>query len=333
MQPADHVPLGKTRLTVTRLGLGTVPLAGLYDPVTDEDALDVIRRAYDMGLRLIDTAPLYGFGRAETLVGRVLAPLPRENIVLATKVGGLVQADISPNPQPSMFKGVRPLNTIRDFSYDGAMRSVHESLQRLGLDRIDILHIHDPDLHYGEALSGAYRALDKLRGEGMIGAVGVGMNQAEMLARFAREGDFDCFLVAGRYTLLDQVALQELLPLCVEKRIAVIIGGVYNSGILADPRDGAPFNYAPANPEWIERARRLQAVCTRYNVPLKAAAIQFPMGHPAVVTVLAGARSVAELEDNAQMFSWKIPSDLWQELRAEGLLAENALVPAPGGPL
>src|SRR5947209_4555710 len=212
------------------------------------------------------------------------------------------------------------------------MRSVEESLARLGMDRIDILHIHDPDDHYEEAISGAYRALDRLRAGGSIAAIGAGMNQAEMLARFAREADFDCFLLAGRYTLLDQIALRELLPLCVERDIAVIAGGVYNSGILANPGPGAHYDYTPAPPELIERAQRIEAVCSRHGVPLKAAAIQFPLGHPAVACVVIGSRSVAELEENVDMFRHPIPADLWQELKFERLLPEEAPVPEADDP-
>jgi len=205
---------------------------------------------------------------------------------------------------------------VFDFSYDGVMRSAEESLVRLGLDRIDVLHIHDPDDHYEEALSGAYRALDRMRSEGIIKAVGAGMNQAEMLARFAREADFDCFLLAGRYTLLDRIGLKELLPLCVEKGIAIIAGGVFNSGILADPRPGATYNYTVAPPQLVERAAQLNAICKRHGVDLKAAAIQFPLRHAAVACVLTGCRSVAEVEENVQMFETPVPDTLWDELDA-----------------
>jgi D-threo-aldose 1-dehydrogenase len=219
------------------------------------------------------------------------------------------------------------VNPVFDFSYDGVMRSLEESLERLGLDRVDVLHIHDPDDHYDEALAGAYRALDRLRSEGTIGAVGAGMNQSAMLARFAREADFDCFLLAGRYTLLDQSGLADLLPLCEERGISIIVGGVYNSGLLADPRPGAPFDYEPAAAELVDRAVRLRDVCARHGVPLKAAAIQFPFGHAAVASVLTGARSPAELEENVAMFLHEIPPDMWDELRREQLLGED--VPTP----
>ena len=311
MDPRATVRLGRTDLHVTRLGLGSAPLGMLFEPVEEDAALAVVERARELGIHLFDTAPLYGSGLAERRFGRVLAARPRESFVLATKVGRLIRRG----------------EPVFDFSYEGVKRSLAESLERLGLDRVEILHIHDPDDHFDEALSGAYRALAELREQGVIAAVGAGMNQAPMLARFGREGDFDCFLLAGRYTLLDQSGLEELLPLCQSKDIAVIIGGVYNSGLLADPKPGAPYDYKPAPLALVERARSLAAVCERHGVPLKAAAIQFPFGHPAVTTVLAGSRSVAELDENARLLEWPIPAALWAELRAERLLDEA--IPTP----
>jgi D-threo-aldose 1-dehydrogenase len=316
------------RLTLPQLGLGTAPIGGLFEAVDHEEAAAAIDRAYDRGQRLIDTAPLYGHGLAERRLGQALAARPRDNVVVATKVGRLLRADAPPAPDDALWPGAPPLNPVFDFSFDGALRSAAESLERMGLDRIDILHIHDPDEHYEEALTGAYPALDRLRSEGAIGAVGAGMNQVEMLTRFAREAEFDCFLVAGRYTLLDQAALPELLPLCLERGIAVILGGVFNSGILVDPSPEATFDYAPAPREWLERARRLKAVCDRHGVPLPAAALQFARAHPAVTSILLGARSAAELDQNLTMLALTIPADLWAELRAERLLPEEA----PGPP-
>jgi len=255
----------------------------------------------------------------------VLRTKPRDQYVLATKVGRLLRAGAP--AQSDTFPGAPPLNPVFDFSYDGAMRSVEESVTRLGIDRIDILHIHDPDDHFEAALTGAYRALDRLRTEGTIQAVGAGMNQAEMLARFARDGDFDCFLLAGRYTLLDQVGLKELLPLCAERGIAIIAGGVFNSGILADPRPGTHYNYATAPDELVKRAGRINAICRRHGVSLKAVAIQFPLGHPAVRTVLTGCRSVDELRENVEAFQAPVPPSVWEDLKAEGLLPAEAPVP------
>jgi D-threo-aldose 1-dehydrogenase len=330
MDPTQHCPFGRTELQVPRLGFGTVPIAGLYQAVDEATAQMTLERAWELGVRLYDTAPLYGMGMGEQRLGRFLRPRPRDDYVLSTKVGRLLRSEPSPTPDSGAtgFKGGPPLYPIFDFSYDGALRSFESSLERLGIDRVDILYIHDPDTAYAEAVNGAYRALERLRGEGVIGAIGVGMNQAEMLARFARDTDVDCFLVAGRYTLLDQIALNELLPLCTQKNIAVVIGGVYNSGILADPdAPGARFNYEPATEEWLDRTRRIKAVCERHGVPLKAAAIQFPFGHSAVAVVLTGVRSPAEIEENERMFGWAIPPALWSDLKGEGLLADS--VPTP----
>ena len=319
--------LGRTSLRVTRLGLGTAPLAGLYRAVANADALAVIEAAWQTGIRFFDTAPLYGHGLAEERVGRVLRDRRRNEFTLATKVGRLLRADVPPEPGQS-FRGVPPVNPTFDFSYDGVMRSFEESRQRLGIEKIDILHIHDPDDYYREALQGAYRALDRLRRDGVISAVGAGMNQAEMLTRFAKEADFDCFLLAGRYTLLDQVALKELLPTCLDRGVAIIAAGVFNSGILGDPKPGTHYNYQPAPPELIERALRIKAVCDRHAVPLRAAAIQFPLGHPAVQTVVVGCRSVDQLEDSVRMFETEIPHALWDELKAERLLPDEVPTPA-----
>lgn len=283
--------------------------------MADDEAHRVVEAAWQAGIRFFDTAPLYGHGLAEQRLGAVLRAKPREEFVLATKVGRLLRADAPPEPGQA-YKGVPPVNPTYDFSYDGVMRSVEESLARLGLDRVDVLHIHDPDEHFEDALAGAYRALDRLRAEGTIRAVGAGMNQAEMLVRFAREADFDCFLLAGRYTLLDRTGAAELLPLCVEKSIAIIAGGVFNSGILANPRPGTTFNYQQAPPELVDRALRMQEICARHGVELKAAAIQFPLRHPAVASVLTGCRSVREVEENVRMFQAPIPSWLWDELDA-----------------
>jgi len=310
---------------VTKFGLGTAPLAGLFTPVDEAQGVRVIERAWETGIRFFDTAPLYGYGLAEMRVGKVLRHKPRDEFTLASKVGRLLRADAPPEPGQA-YRGTPPVNPVFDFSYEG-MRSIDESLERLGLDRIDILHIHDPDDHYHEAINGAYRALDRLRTDGVIGAVSAGMNQAEMLTRFAREGNFDCFLLAGRYTLLDQVALKELLPECVKRGIAIIAAGVYNSGILADPKPGAHYNYETAPAELLERAQRIRDVCARHNVPIKAAAVQFPLGHPAVTCVVVGCRSQQQLDESIEMFEVDIPSALWSDLKAERLLPPETPTP------
>ncbi|TMC08622.1 MAG: aldo/keto reductase [Chloroflexi bacterium] len=323
MNPAERVPLGRTGLEVTRLGLGTAPLGGMYQAVTDEQGAALVEAAWAAGLRFFDTAPLYGHGAAERRLGAGLRSRPRDEFVLSTKVGRVLRAGVPPDPG-SIWVDPPPDQPVFDYSQAATLASFSESLERLGLDRVDVLHIHDPDDHYGEALGGAYRVLDRLRAEGRIRAVGAGMNQAAMLARFAREGRFDCFLLAGRFTLLDQSGLDELLPLCERDGIAVIAGGAFNSGILADPRPGVHYNYLPAAPELVERALRLAEVCDRHGVPLAAAAIQFPLRHPAVAAVLVGARSAAELEEDVRLFGWEVPDELWADLRATGLVRDPA---------
>jgi D-threo-aldose 1-dehydrogenase len=327
VDPTERVSLGRTGLRATRLGVGTVPIAGLYEPVSEEQAQATLRRAHELGVHYFDTAPLYGYGVAEERLGRFVASIPRDGVVVATKVGRVLQ-DKRPGDEPShrgpvrdrQFKSGSALEPVFDFSNDGALRSLEASLKRLGTERVDVLLIHDPDDHYPEALTGAYPALEKLRGEGVVGAIGAGMNQPEMLARFARETDMNCFLMAGRYTLLNQSAFDELLPLCLDKGISIIIGGVFNSGILANPREHATYNYQPAERSIVDRALRIEAVCLRHGVPIGAAAVQFPLGHPAVATVLTGVRSPAEIEENARLFQHPIPTALWEELKAEGLL-------------
>jgi D-threo-aldose 1-dehydrogenase len=320
--------IGKTSLRVSRLGLGTVALGYLYSPVSEEDARATIQRAIDLGFRLFDTAPLYGDGVAETRLGSVIGGRPRDTFTLATKVG----FDIGEGSRPlDGFQYRFYLEAPRDFSYDGTMRNLERSLRRLRVDRIDIVHIHDADENFEAAMNGAYRALAKLRSEGVIRAVSAGMNQTEMLSRFAREGDFDCFLLAGRYTLLEQGSLSSLFPICLAKQISILIGGVYNSGILADPHASSPnYNYSPARQDLINKALGIDSVCRRHGVPIKAAAIQFPAAHPAVAAVLCGARSAEELEENDRMFRFPIPPALWEELKREGFLALDAPVSRPG---
>jgi D-threo-aldose 1-dehydrogenase len=282
------------------LGLGTAPLGGLYEAVDEESALAVVDRAWELGIRYFDTAPYYGSGVAERRLGEALRGRPHEELVVSTKVGRLLR------PDAGGWEGA-----YFDFSYDAALRSLEESLSRLGLDRIDIALVHDPDDHYDEALTGALAALARLRAEGVVRAIGVGMNQAELLCRFAREADPDCFLVAGRYTVLDRTAEAELLALCEERGIAVIAGGVFNSGILAG---GDTFDYQAAPPDVLARVRALGEACARWDVPLPAAAVQFPGRHPAVRSTLVGCRSVAELEEDVRLFGLELPEGLWQEL-------------------
>jgi D-threo-aldose 1-dehydrogenase len=326
MDPAARVPLGGTGLSVTRLGLGCAPLAGLYEAVSDDAAAETVGAAWRLGVRLFDTAPLYGSGLSERRVGAALRGRPRNELVLSTKVGRLLEPGGEANP---LFEGVPAATPVFDFSYDGALRSLEASLERLGLDRVDVALIHDPDDDYEAAVEGAYAALERLRAEGVVRAIGVGMNQSEVLVRFARDTDVDCFLVAGRYTLLDAGANAELLPLCEEKGISVIAGGVFNSGILASGDGSGRYDYGPAAPELAERVRALASVCARWEVPLQAAALQFPLGHPAIACVLVGCRSAGEVDEDARLFELELPPELWDELRAERLLPADAPVPAP----
>jgi D-threo-aldose 1-dehydrogenase len=337
--PIQRVALGRTGLSVSRLGFGGASIGGLFSDVDDDAAIATVRHAWDVGIRIFDTAPLYGYGASERRVGAALRDRPRDDFVLSTKVGRLVRDEAAVPPGADIDRQVldgredayyvreRPVRLVFDYSADGVRRSIEESLDRLGLERVDIALIHDPDDHWAAAIDEAWPALERLRAEGVVGAVGAGMNQSAMLARFARETDMDVFLVANRYTLLDQGALDELLPLCVERGVAVLVGGVMNSGILADPRPGGRFDYAPAPAPIVERARRLGEICSRHDVPLRAAAMQFPLAHPAVASLIAGVRTVAHLDDYPAMLSHHIPAGLWAELRAEGLIAPEAPVP------
>ena len=333
----DHsaiVKLGRTGLNVTALGFGATAIGGMYEEVCDAQANAVVDAAWDQGIRLYDAAPQYGLGLGETRLGAGLAGRPRDEYVLSTKVGRLLRADAPPNPDDfgpdglPFDKGTPAVATVYDYSRDGVLTSIEESLARLGKDRLDIVYVHDPDNYVAEALAGAFPALIELREQGVISAVGAGMNQTAALETFARETDPDLFLLAGRYTLLEQGALDTFLPLCAERGIAVVAGGAYNSGLLADPNPGTHYNYLPAPLQLIERAQQLREVCTRHGVPLKAAAIQFPAAHPAVAAVLTGARRDAELSENIALFDLPIPAGLWDDLRAAGLLDERAPVPS-----
>ena len=330
MNPIEKKVLGSTGIEVTRLGLGCASLGGLYGDIPEQQAFEVVQRSLDLGMNLFDTAPLYGSGKSEVRLGKALAGVPRDRYVLATKVGRvLVPEEVGgEDDRQSIFGDLPPFQPVFDFSYDGIMRSFEDSLKRLNVDRIDILHIHDPDNHYDEAIQKACLALHKLRSDGVIHGVSAGMNQWEMLANFAREGDFDCFLLAGRYSLLEQEALNELFPLCLEKNIGIMLGGTYNSGILAKgAKQGAKYNYADAPSEILKKARGLEAVAARHRVSLKAAASQFALAHPAVTTIIPGTRVPDRVNENLDLLQEEIPSDFWADLKAEKLIREDAPVP------
>jgi D-threo-aldose 1-dehydrogenase len=317
--------LGSSGVEVTRLGFGAAPIGNLFTRVTDDEASAAVAAAWDAGVRLFDTAPLYGHGLSEQRLGAALRGHPRDAYVLATKVGRVLSATAVNDDDG--FVDTPPVGWIYDFSHDATRHSLDESLARLGVARVDLVHVHDPDDHADAALGGAFAALRKLRDEGVIRAIGAGMNQSALLARFVREAGVDCVLLAGRYTLLDQSGLDELLPLCTEHGASVVAGGVFNSGLLADPSPRATYDYVPAPPELVERARRLADVCARHGVDLKAAALRFPLAHPAVACVLTGARSAAEMAENARFFAQPIPLALWDDLRRERLLDDR--VPTP----
>lgn len=318
--------LGQSQVTVTELSLGTAALGNLHSPVTDEQAAAALDAAWDSGIRYFDTAPHYGLGLAERRLGEALRGRQRAEFVVSTKVGRLLE------PVERAHAGVgddlahgfavpATHRRVWDFSADGVRRSVEDSLCRLGLDRIDVAYLHDPDNHEEQALREAFPALARMRAEGMVGAIGAGMNQAGMLTRFVRDTDLDAVLCAGRYTLLDQRALDERL-LSEAERLgkSVVIGGVFNSGLLADPVAGAFFDYSPASEAVRTRALRLQEATESYGVSLRAAALHFPFGHPAVTSVLVGARSAYEVTDAAEQLAQHVPARLWDHLRAKGLV-------------
>ncbi|WP_439681140.1 aldo/keto reductase [Embleya sp. MST-111070] len=323
-------PLGRSATIVGELSLGAAPLGNMFHPITDEDATATVEAAWACGIRSFDTAPHYGLGLSERRLGEALRTRPRERYTLATKVGRLLRPRSGP-PEDDLANGFAVPATherVWDFSARGVRTSVEESLARLGLDRVDIVYLHDPDDHEREALDHAYPELERMRAEGTVGAIGVGMNQAAIPARFVRDTDIDVVLLAGRYSLLDRSGLDALLPQAAQRGVSVLVGGVFNSGLLADPRPGATFDYAPAAPRLLERALALKAVCESFDVPLRAAALQFPLGHPAVAGVLLGARRAAEVEDAAAMMNRSIPHDLWLALRSRGLLPRDAPLPA-----
>jgi D-threo-aldose 1-dehydrogenase len=327
--PRSHSEIGKTGLQVTKLGFGGAPLAGLFESVREEDARGALSAAYAAGIRYFDTAPYYGHGRGELRMGAFLRELPRDEIVISTKVGRLLVPAQPGAVEDHQYRDVLPLNPVFDFSASGILRSFESSLERLGMERIDILHLHDPDDHYRDVLDQAFPTLARLREEGRIRAVGAGMNQWEMLLELARSLDFDCFLLAGRYTLLDQSAFPHLLEECTRRRISILIGGPYNSGVLAAGSQGAGhYDYRTPPPSILDRVARLEGVARRHQVPLKAAALQFPLAHPAVASVLPGARTRAEVQENARLFSHPIPAAFWSELRAEKLLPQDVPVPS-----
>jgi D-threo-aldose 1-dehydrogenase len=313
--------VGKTDLAVTRIGFGAAPISWQDGKGAETKATDCVRAAWSHGIRFIDTAPAYGLGkRSELWVGMGIDGLPRSEFVLETKVRRIRKpGEGVPPGQNNLF--------VADYTRDSILRSIENSLERLKTDRIDILLIHDPDTHYQEALDQAFPTLEDLRSEGVIRAIGAGMNQWKMPADFIRNADPDCFLLASRYTLLDQGAL-EFLDLCQERSVSVFLGGVFNTGILVTGAvKGAKYFYRDAPDEILGQVGKIEAVCKRYQVPLPAAAIQFSAAHPAVAAVVLGMSSSQEVEEDVRLWEWKIPKEFWEELRAEKLIDEKAPTP------
>ena len=313
-------------LNLPSLGLGGAPFANMYTTATDEDARAVVDAAWDAGIRYFDTAPHYGLGVGERRLGGALAGRPRDEYLLSTKVGRL----LVPNPEgegrtDESFAMPATLRREWDFSRDGVLASFEASLDRLGLDRVDIVLIHDPDQNWEQASTEAVQALVELRDQGVIRAIGAGMNQSAMLTRFVRETDIDVVLCAGRFTLLEQPALDDLLPAALERGVAVIAGGVYNSDLTSvdRPRDDAHYDYGPAPREMIDRARRIAAVCEAHGVTLPEVATVFPRRHPAVTTTLLGLRSPAEVAEAMRRLATTVPDALWVDLAEQGLLTKE----------
>lgn len=339
MQPGDRRVLGRSGVEVTIMGFGGAPLGNMYQAFSDTQARATVEACHAAGIRYFDTAPLYGFGLSEHRLGEALRGKGREELVLSTKVGRLLEPGDPASLDHGQFKEALPFAQVYDYSYDGVMRSLEDSLQRLGTWRVDILLVHDLDVwthgseearraRVEEFMAGGYRAMVALREQGVVRAIGAGVNETAACQDLAERGDFDCFLLAGRYTLLEQAPLDAFLPLCEQRNIALIIGGAYNTGILATGAiPGAYFQYAPAPPEIMERVRQIEVICNRYRVRLPTAALQFPLGHPAVATVIPGTRAPAEVAQNIEIFTPDIPADFWAELKHEGLLRADAPTP------
>lgn len=336
--------LGRANLEVTAIGFGSAPLGDLYARLDDATAIATVIAALGAGITLFDTSPHYGNGLAEHRCGTALRRAPRESFVLSTKIGRWMNPRDTKSraggKNPSRgFAGGLPHAAVVDYSYDGAMRSFEQSLLRLGIDAIDIVLIHDVDVwthgadqierRFREAMDGAYPALARLRSEGVVKAIGIGVNEAEMCVRFARAGDFDTMLLAGRYSLLEQPALSEFLPLAQSKGIGVMLGGVFNSGILATGAiSGARYNYRVAAADVLARVERIEQVCRAHKVELATAALRFPLAHPAVSSVVLGAVTPSEVQRNLASMTTDIPAGLWSDLKAEGLLAADVPVPS-----
>lgn len=321
-------------LELPQIGMGCAPLGGLLEAVTAADASETLAAALDGGITYFDTAPFYGFGLSERRVGDAIRDRP--NCIVSTKVGRLLRQGAWDNPDEHGWPAALPFHHTFDYSYDGVMRSYEDSLQRLGMDRIDLLFVHDigtfahpdPDeeaRHFKEAMSGGYRALDELRQTGDIKAIGIGVNEIDVSLRALEHGNWDFFLLAGRYTLLEQDAISELFPACEKVGTSIIVGGPYNSGILVG---GNTWNYAQAPKDIVRKVKRIREVCQSHEVPMAAAALQFCSAHSLVKCVIPGVRTAREMQQTLEWMQTAIPAQLWADLKSNGLLAAN--VPTPG---
>ncbi|WP_432193922.1 aldo/keto reductase [Streptomyces sp. bgisy027] len=317
--------LGRTDVEVSPLAFGGAAIGNLYTEVGEEQAREAVAAAWDAGIRHFDTAPHYGLGLSERRLGAALREYPRAAYTVSTKVGRRLEPvpDATGDDLADGFAVPADRRRVWDFSADGVRRALDASLERLGLDRVDVVYLHDPDDHSEQAFREGYPALEKLRSEGVVRAIGAGMNQTEMLTRFVTDTDVDVVLCAGRYTLLDQSALDDLLPVAVECHTSVVVGGAFNSGLLADPRPDATYNYARAPRELLDRALRMKSLADRHGITLRAAALAFCAAHPAVASVLVGARSADEVRDCAEQFATEVPMEFWQELLESGLLSDK----------
>lgn len=337
MDPTEKRALGRTQVELTQFAFGAAPLGELFVRVSEEQSAATMQSLWNNGIRYFDTAPLYGFGLSEHRVGSFLFQRARHEFVISTKAGRILKApDDRINFKPPIFLGGLPFDHFFDYSYDGIMRSFEDSLQRLRLTSIDLLVIHDLELcHHGERLrvhmeqlsGGGWRALENLRSTGAIRAIGAGINERGAMPRFLERFDIEFFVLAWPYTLLNQDALDEL-PLCEESNVGVILASVFNSGILVTgPVRGAKYNYEDAPPEILERVSRIQRVCLGHGVSMAAAALQFPLAHPCVTSVIPGSLHPRQVEQNLGFFREEIPADLWEELKAERLIRGDSPIP------
>ncbi|MEU4198172.1 aldo/keto reductase [Kribbella sp. NPDC026611] len=309
-----------------RVGLGGAPLGNMLGEVTDADAVATVNAAWDEGWRFFDTAPHYGLGLAEERLGAALQDKPRDAYVLSSKVGRIIYSADSAAPDDEGFEISTTRRRRWDFSRDGVLRSIEDSLRRIGTDRLDIVFVHDPDDHYEEAVAAAFPTLIELRDQGVIKAIGSGMNQSAMLTRFVQEIDIDVIMLAGRYTLIDPDALDDVLPACVEHDVQVVAVGIFNSGLMSQPRPaaGTTFNYAPAEQALVDKANKVADICESHGVTLPTAALAFPLFHPAVAGVAVGCRTPDEVRTNATLSRTAVPAALWSDLKSAGLLREDA---------